>query len=241
MIRAVISYEAQKILHSSRLIIPLLVLFIYFGVAYSTAPLDILKSYSLCSLVVYLFMLCAGVVNEDMSYPVIEQTILVKMGRRSQFYIGKAAVICIISFLVSLVSVFVPVLLNVAQNNHLFTRSFAASDIISGIMLFWLIGMSGGISGLYANGRIISNRKIAVVLSALFGVLVIIKGPVIKALPEAGYIAWVLPPVHDISTAYSKAQYFSLNDTLIYFMWLAVYIIIQTAAYAGIMIKRKYE
>jgi hypothetical protein len=101
--------------------------------------------------------------------------------------------------------------------------------------------MSGGISGLYANRRIIPNRKAAIALSALCGILVIIKGPLVKALPGSIYFMLIFPPVHDLSVAYSDRAIFSLDNTLAYFVWQAAYIIIEIAAYTRIMLRRKFE
>jgi hypothetical protein len=241
VLRAVVSYERDRIFHSSRLIVPILLYLIYFVAAYSYAPLNILSSYGICSLVVYMLMLSVGVMNDDLSCPMIDQTILVKMRRKSYFYIGKTLMLAIISLALSLFSALVPLVIDAARGGALFNRGVVLSDVLSGIALFWLIGLNGGITGLFANQRVIAGRKAAVVVSILLGVLVIIKGPVVKAAPAAGYIAWIFPPVYDLATAYGRDAYFNLGGTLVFFLWLAAYTVLEAAAYVGVMLKRKFE
>lgn len=241
MLKSIISYERNKIFHSSKLIIPILILLVYFGAAYAYAPLNILNSFSFSSLVVYFFMLSVGIMNDDLSYPMIDQSIIVKMKHRSFFYLGKVFLIVFIGFVLSLISVGIPLIIDAAINNSLFTRSVVPSDVISGVVLFWLIGISGGVSGLYANNRIYSNRKVAVTLSVLFGVYVIIEGPVIKQLPMLVFFQWLFPPVYELSAVYSKNTYFDFSSTMVFFLWIAVYIVIEIVLYVFIMLKRKFE
>jgi hypothetical protein len=241
VLKSIISYERDKIFHSSKLIIPILVLIVFFGVAYAYAPVNILNSFSFSSLVVYFFMLSIGVMNDDLSYPMIDQSIIVKMKHRSYFYVGKVFLIILIGFALSLISVGIPLLINAAINNTLFIRGVVLSDVISGVVLFWLIGISGGVSGLYANNRIYSNRKVAVTLSVLFGVYVVIEGPVIAQLPMLGFFRWLFPPVYELSAVYSKTSFFDINNSLFIFLWLVAYIIIEIVFYVIIMMKRKFE
>lgn len=235
------SYEKDKLFHSSKLIVPILFLLVYFGAAYAYAPLNILNSFSFTSLVVYLFMLSLGIMNDDLSFPMIDQTILVKMRHKSFFFLGKVFLLVILSFVLSLITAAVPLIINALINNSLFVRSVVPSDIISGVVLFWLVGISGGVSGLYANHRIFTSRKIAVILSIMFVLYVVIEGSVIKQLSILAYFKWLFPPVYDLAAAYCKNAYFDINSSFIFFIWLIAYITIQIVIYVFIMLKRKFE
>ena len=71
-------YEREKYKHSSRMILPAILLFFYLGFAYSMAPQYVLDSFSICSLVVFLLMLAMGVMYEDIIFPMIDQTVFIK-------------------------------------------------------------------------------------------------------------------------------------------------------------------
>jgi len=46
--------------------------------------------------------------------------------------------------------------------------------------------------------------------------------------------------VNEISIAYCKETYFSLNSTGIYFIWLLLYIVIEIFIYIKLMLRRGY-
>jgi hypothetical protein len=54
-------------------------------------------------------------------------------------------------------------------------------------------------------------------------------------------LTWILPPVHDLSVAYSKGEYFQFGTTWAYFLWLAGYIGIEIVAYVGILRRKGVE
>ena len=53
MLKELFRFERDKYFHSSRMILPLILLFFYLGFAYSMAPQYVLDSFSICSLVVF--------------------------------------------------------------------------------------------------------------------------------------------------------------------------------------------
>lgn len=240
MLKAVCRFERDRMLRSSKLMVPLLLLIAYTGIAYSMAPLSIPGSFGICSLVVFMLALGVGVMCDDLHIPAIDGTIFVKMRRTWYFYLAKTLTLAWVSLLFSLISVFAPLLIHVFGGS-LFDRVVVFSDIYSGLALFWLVAMSGGMAGLFANYRIIRGRKAAIALAALFGVLAIVKGAINNAAEPLKFLTWILPPVYDISTAYGANKYFDPGGMWMYFAWLAVYVAIKIALYIRIMQKRGFE
>lgn len=241
MLSALFRYEKDKLLHSGKFVLPLLLLIGYLGIAYAIAPLSILDSFSICALVVFALMLAMGVMLGTLNEPAIEQTMLVKLRRPYYLYLGKVLLAAAVSLVFALVAALGPLLLHVLDGFNLFTRPVVFSDIASGIVLFWLTGLCGGILGLLANPRILPGRKSAVLLSTLIGLLTIVKGALVKAIALLQYVLWLLPPVYDASAAYSAQDYFSLRHTWPLLLWLAAYIAAETAAYVIMMRTRRFE
>ena len=241
MLSTLFRYEKDKLLHSGRFVLPLLLLFGYIGIAYAIAPLSILDSFSICTLVVFALMLAMGVMLGALSEPAIEQTMLVKLPRPYYLYLGKVLLAAAVSVVFALVAALGPLLQHVLGGFNLFTRPVVFSDIASGIVLFWLTGLSGGILGLLANPRILPGRTSAVLLSTLIGLLTIVKGALVRAISVLQYVLWLLPPVYDASVAYSAENYFSLSNTWPLLLWLAAYIIAEIAAYVLVMRARRFE
>lgn len=241
MLSALFRYEKDKLLHSGKLVLPLLLLIGYIGIAYAIAPLSILDSFSICALVVFALMLAMGVMMGALSEPAIEQTMLIKLPRPYILYVGKVLLAAVVSLVFALIAALGPLLLHVLGGFNLFTRPVAFSDIASGIALFWLTGLCGGILGLLANPRILPGRKSAVLPSALIGLVIIVKGALIKAVAVLQYILWLLPPVYDASVAYSAQEYFSLAHVWPTLLWLAAYTAAEIVAYVLVMRIRRFE
>jgi hypothetical protein len=130
----------------------------------------------------FALMLAMGVMLGALREPNIEQTMLVKLPRKSYLYLGKVLLITEIGLVFALISALGPLLLHVLGGSNLFNRPVVFSDIASGIALFWLTGLCGGVLGLLANPRILPGRRSAVLLSVLAGLLTIVKGALIRAL-----------------------------------------------------------
>jgi|AGTN01.1.fsa_nt_gi hypothetical protein len=238
---ALFRYEKDKLMHSGRFVLPLLVLFAYLGIAYVVAPLNILSSFSICSLVIFALMLSMGVVVGGLCEPMIEQTVYVKIRHKTSLYMSKVWLIVAVSLVFALISVLTPLLVHIFSGHGLFKREVAFSDIASGAALFWITGLSGGISGLFTGPGILPGRKSSIVLSVLFGLTALVKGSLIKGAAALQYVLWLLPPVFDLSVAYSAGTYFSLGGTWPLFLWLAAYTAVQTAAYVLIMRAKRFE
>lgn len=241
MLKAIYKFEKDKLIHSSKMVVPFILLITYIGCSYTVAPLMILESFSVASLVVFALMVSVGIMYGDMNYEMIDQTIFVKLPKKEYFYFGKIMIMGEVSMVFALFSVFIPVIIHACSGFALFKRSIVFSDICSGIILFWLIGMSGSLVGLIANQRIIKQRKNAILLCTFLTIVAIVKEPINSKFIIAKFLTWLLPPVYDLSVFYCKDTYFKLSNTWIYFLWITVYIIIEIIAYTKIMLNKGFE
>lgn len=234
-------YEKEKYKHSSRMILPAILLFFYLGFAYSMAPQYVLDSFSICSLVVFLLMLAMGVMYEDISFPMIDQTVFIKTEKKELLFAGRCLLVTYISLEIAAVSALYPFLCDLVNQKGLFMRHLTAADIISAFFLFWLIGVSGGITGLFANRRIFQKRETALILSVLMGLVIVLKGAVGEKFAAVRLVTWILPPVYDLSVNYCAEEYFHLSGLWIYFLWMAAYTMLEAWLYVKIMVRKKFE
>ena len=241
MIRELIRFERDKYIHSSRMILPLVLLFFYLGFAYSMAPQYVLDSFSICSLVVFLLMLAVGVMYDDINYPMIDQTIYIKTEKKEWIFGARCMLVTYISLGASAACVLYPVLVDLAGGGNLFMRPLRPEDLLSSFFLFWMIGICGGVTGLFANSRVFRKREAALLFSALLGLVTILKGPIGEEFPPARLLTWLLPPVYDLSVNYCREDYFSLSVSGIYYLWLAGYTGAEIFIYIGLMKKRRFD
>lgn len=234
-------YEREKYKHSSRMILPAILLFFYLGFAYSMAPQYVLDSFSICSLVVFLLMLAMGIMYEDISFPMIDQTVFIKTEKKELLFAGRCLLVAYVSLETAAVSTLYPLLCDLVNKKGLFMRHLTAVDIVSAFFLFWLIGLSGGITGLFANRRIFQKRETALILSVLTGLIIVLKGAVGEKFAAVRLVTWILPPVYDLSVNYCAEEYFDISRLWIYFLWMAAYIVLEIWIYIKIMVWKKFE
>ena len=236
--KAQFSFEKDILLHSGQLIVPALLLVAYIGIAYAVAPLNILSSFSIGALVVFMLSLSTGVMFTGLDCPMIEQSIYVKLQRKTSFFFSRTLLMAVIAAVFALVSVIGPLLIHFSIGGTLFKRPVTAADAFSGLLLFWLVSYSGGISGLFTSSRLIRGRRKAILLSATFGVLTVVKGALVSKAAFLAYILWILPPVHDLTVAYSALRF---NIIWSYYLWMLLYAAAQTTVYAALMTRRRFE
>ena len=241
MLKAVYKFEKDKLFHSSKILVPILFLVTYTGCSYTVGPLEILSSFGAAASIVFALMVSIGVIYGNMNYNMIDQAIFVKLPKKEYFYFGKIIIMAEVSMVFALFSVFLPVAIHVFNGGGLFKRSVEFADIFSGILLFWLIGMSGGLLGIIANQKIIKERKYVILLCTFLSIVTIVKVPINKEFIIAKFFTWILPPVYDLSFFYSKDAYFQFSSTWIYFMWISIYIIIEIILYVKVMLKIGFE
>ncbi len=239
--KALFAYEKDILLHSGRLVLPALLLVAYIGIAYAIAPLDILSSFSIGALVVFVLSLSAGVMSAGLSSPMIEQAMLVKLKRKGPFFLSRALLMAALAAAFALVSVAGPLLIHFATGATLFKRPVTAADALSGLALFWLASYCGGMSGLFTSSRLIRGRRTAILLSAAFCVLAVVKGALVKKAAFLAYILWILPPVHDLTVAYSAESTLDCGVVWLYFLWMLCYAAAQTVLYVFLMSRRRFE
>ena len=240
MLKAIYKLEKDKLFHSSKIVVPILFLVTYTGCSYTVGPSQILSSFSAAASIVFALMVSIGVIYGNMNYNMIDQAIFVKLPKKEHFYFGKIILMAEMSMYFGLFSIFIPVIIHVC-GGWLFKRSAEFSDIFSGILLFWLIGMSGGLLGLIANQRIIKERKYAILLCTFLSIVAIVKEPINREFIVAKFFTWLLPPVYDLSFFYSKDTFFHFSSTWVYFIWMSIYIIIEIILYVKVMLKLGFE
>ena len=241
MLKELFRFERDKYFHSSRMILPLILLFFYLGFAYSMAPQYVLDSFSICSLVVFLLMLSVGIMYDDINYPMIDQTIFIKTEKKEQIFGARCVLIAYISFGASAACVVYPVLVDLAGRGNLFMRPLRPEDLVSAFFLFWLIGICGGVTGLFANSRLFKKKRSGPAVRGPAGTGDYSERAYRRGIPAHTSATWILPPVYDLSVNYCKEDYFSLSANGIYFLWLAGYTGIEIFLYIWMMKRKKFE
>jgi len=241
MLKSIVKYEADKLTHSSKIMIPIIIYAAYMGFAYTIAPLGILSSFGICNLVLFLIMLAIGVMYDDINNQMIEQAIYVRLENKTFLYWGRICLLLCISLLFSVLSVLLPVILHLSGGGALFDRAVTASDLFSGLCLFFITAAVGGVLGLLANRRVLNNRSMLIGISTVIGIASIVRVSIIESTTWGKFFTWMLPPVSELSISYAGDAYFSIGNTYKYFIWMIFYLAAVIFFYLWIMHKKGFE
>lgn len=238
MLRALLSYEADKVRHGKKLIIPIIILaaFLYFN--YSIKPLEVLPSFSTTSMILFAVMVALGVMYNDIDYSMIENSMLVSVRKSKMLYLGKVLTMSCIGIMASVICIMYPVLVSLLNGGTLFTRTLSVSDIVSGIVLCSLCAITGGCFGLIANRRIFHKREIIIGTALLFVIFTAAKKAIMTG-PVMQVIYVVIPPIYNMGEVYSRNEYVDILALSPYIAWGLLYITAESVIYVVTMDKLK--
>lgn len=238
---AIYRYEWKRLWQSNKLTAPFVILLVWIFVADTIAPLSILSTFSICSLVLFFIMVIAGLKYGELDGRMTDQCIYARIDRKHKFYLARVLVMATVAAGMTVIAEGLPLLLHLINNFSLFDRPVVESDILSGMLLFFLTGLCGGTAGIFINARICSRREIAMLIAPLFAIASCVKIAIVSEVPILKYVLWILPPISDLGASYCQDTFFSMQSSGPYFLWLVAYIIVLTAAYDAIMIRRAFE
>ena len=224
----------------SRFIMPLVAVIVYQYVMYTVMPTDIVESYVMSCYLAFFILIFTGVSVAADEDQVMEQIQLLRVRSSSCYYMGKTAVLLVLGLFVSAVCVLFPVVQDLLNHKELFLRPLTAGDVLNAFILVAGCSFAGGALGSFLHPRVMKDRKLAVSLTILLSILTVVRTVLAKEVPLFKFVAWVLPPVDNVSYVYSDAGKFHLKQTILIFAALAAYGAVLSFIKSYICHKRKF-
>lgn len=220
---------------------PAILFIMYLGMSYSVGPLDILSSFGICSLIVFVGMTALFFMYNGIHYQAMDQTVFIRISGKKSFYTAKVLLVGKVSMIVAAISVLAPVIQYIINGKDFFTAPLTTEKVISGFVLCFLSGFCGGMTAILLNDRFIPKKEASIALCILVVLLTIVKGGLHEKFSFAKWVSWVLPPLYDLSFAYSHGNNCLIRDTGIYFLWMWFYLVLQVLFYVTFMDKKRWE
>lgn len=209
-----IKYHCQQYFKTNKFVMPFTALIIVLYTLYSSKPVGVVPSMVSCCIAVFLISSWTGVTVCSLEDPVSEQVIILRIKSHRKYYLSHTLFLLSLSTLAALISVSVPVLLNIINKGELFERTLMVSDILCGFLLLTLSAFMGCCLGESAHPRIIKDRKAAVLLVFLIDIISMIKTSLLAGFPMSKIILWAFPPITRLPLAFSQDSYFSVQKVL---------------------------
>lgn len=240
VISQLVKYHFRQYFKTNKFVMPFTALIIVLYTLYSSKPVGVVPSMVSCCIAVFLISSWTGVTVCSLEDPVSEQVIILRIKSHRKYYLSHTLFLLSLSTLAALISVSVPVLLNIINKGELFERTLMVSDILCGFLLLTLSAFMGCCLGETAHPRIIKDRKAAVLLVFLIDIISMIKTSLLAGFPMSKIILWAFPPITRLPLAFSQDSYFSVQKVLSSAAVLLLYAVILAAVKILYLARQKF-
>ena len=232
MLKELMNLSNRNFIKSNRLIIPIIAIFSFIGIAYSVGPQKILPSLMIQAIFVFFLMVIIAVSYCDVENEVLQQILSLKLrpDKKYYLYISKILVLAKILLVISLIQAAYPILRYYLRFNTLFDRRPVLSDGILSFLVAFLFGYLGMMIGLILNPQRIRERKLQISVVILVAILAIVQINIAEDITVLRYVLWILPPLGKISNVINNHEYFTIDSIWVLLQGLA-YCVIYTVFY----------
>ena len=203
-------YYLKIYIKSNKFVAPVVLWIIFLYVNNTTRPASFVSNLSSSGGILYFVMIWLGFVYMELEDTVSEQLLILKVKNVSKYNMSKVLFLILIGIGMSIVGIIVPITQHMINGYTLYTRNITVEDIIYSFILLSVMSFLGSMIGSLFHPRIFRDRKIAMLIVFIIGLLGYTKGPLIDDFPVLKFILWVFPPVYDILMKFANQEYFSL-------------------------------
>ena len=218
-----VRYQYRQYLLSAKYVAPLIGLLAVFQVMYSLPPAEIVSSFAIMGIVLFVIMVWVGMTCQEIEPEVSEQIIILRMQSERKYYIGQVLFSGVLSGVVTLLSLCFPVAEHYLLGKILFVRDILVSDIIGGILLMFACSFAGSMVGGIFSPRIIGKRVVGTILTIFCALVSVTRIGIVAEVPISKYILWIVPPVSDVVGWFTREEYFALGKVIGAFFLLMSY------------------
>ena len=226
MLISVLKYHFKMYMKSYKYIMPFLFLWIYIAMTYWMKPLDIIGSMVSSATLIFALMIWIGFTYCNSVDLIAEEVLILKIKSHTRYWIYKIIFMSIVGLFFSLLSIGIPLIINLIYNIFKYPVTF--TDVFVSFLIHVPLSIIGALIGMLLQPRIISNRKMAMLGAIFIGVMTIAKEPIINDFPYAKYIMWIFPPINEISKAYLNLKHFNIPNLIVPLIIMIIYIFIES-------------
>lgn len=235
--KSLILYLFKDYRRSNKYIAPLMIYIIIIACMYSIKPDYVMSSYAFTCIFLYAISAWIAFGFIDNESNVAQQLTILHIKRENTYYLIKVLCLLLIIFVLDLFTVFYPIIAGV------FIRKVTISDIIVAILSHGIIGILGIAIGILFNSRLVTDRKLAILMLNLIVVISIVQKSLVQILPFLKWVSIVIPPAYLIIDKIGAIDYVNSQNLLhltIALMTAAIYSVILVCIFIKSMRKRLF-
>ncbi|MBD5481648.1 MAG: hypothetical protein HDR15_03820 [Lachnospiraceae bacterium] len=218
-----IRYQYKQYMISAKWVMPFIVLLGTLSMMYSIAPVEIVSSFSMTGIFLFVIMMWIGRTMQGVEPEVSEQVMILRLKSHRKYYLCHIIFMLCICAVVTGVSIVVPVFIHIWSGNALLSRQFIWSDFVGGGLLMFTCSFVGGMAGELFHIRIMKNSTVGTGLTFFIALLAVCRNGVIAEFAAMKYILWVIPPISDVVSWFTNESYFNMGEVVRGLILLLVY------------------
>lgn len=209
-----IRYQYKQYMMSAKWVMPLIVLLGTFGMMYSMSPVEIVDSFSITGIVLFVIMVWIGKTIQGVEPEVSEQVMILRLKSERKYYLCHIIFMMCICMAVTGISIAVPVFIHIRSGNVLLSRQLIWSDFVGGGLLMFACSFVGGMVGELFHIRVMKNKNMGIGLTFFVALLAVCRNGVIADFAIMKYILWVIPPISDVVSWCTNDSYYHMGEVL---------------------------
>lgn len=234
-----IYFHLFSLFRSSAFAIPLIVLLFLQMMLYMTVqnhPAQFFSHIFLAEIFAFVVAIWLGFISHSFTNETTEQLLILRLKSDKLYYCIYACFLFIISFFVSLITIFIPTILSFTG----FFEQFSVTDFCYALLLFTGSNFAGITLGAMIHPRIM-RRKEEAPFSAIFVCLVAITSYSISLeYPLFRFVLWVLPNVSAHNVIIESVADFTLSTVVALFLISVVYGFAYSAIRVLLLARKKF-
>ena len=171
---------------------------------------------------------------------VTEQVMILRIKSDRKYYLCHITFIVCICVAVTGISIIYPVLVHIRNGNVLFSRQLIWSDFGGGGLIMFACSFAGGMAGELFHVRIVKNRSAGIGLTFLIVLLAVCRNGVIAEYAFTKYILWVVPPISDVVSWFTRDSYYNMGEVMGGFLLLLIYGVAMAACKVELLRRVKF-
>ncbi len=232
-----INYKLNMFFRSSNCVMPLIALFIFLGIMYSSKPVDFLGSSIVSGVCCFYLMIWIGMTISLKENSVNEQILFFRMKTFVSYFIAKTLFLILIAGLTALICTLYPCMQGII-NGDMFVPGLTALSIVNGFLINLSNALAGVTLGNIFYKGFTDDKKMAIGVCVLVAIVAICKEAIIKEWAVTRFILWIVPSVLMSNQMYPNTVEFDVVKTITIFAVLSGYAVIYSII-KGILSSRR--
>lgn len=219
---------------------PFAILIVYLYGMFTIKPVGVVDSYAMSIVAGFFAMIWLGMTYNTLEDMVSEQILILRIKSDTKYYVSDVIFLTVISLIISILLAVFPVYQDMVNGKDLFLRPLEAMDVISGFVLIFASSFAGGAAGSLLHQRIVKNRRIAVVVTALIALIAVTKGAIGEEFALFNLVSWLFPPIYDVVKLFTGVEFFEVLTVIYAAVMLLVYGVCVYALKVWMLKKRRF-